>query len=225
MNLQAIALARVVWLVEIQGVDPKGSTSTPEALKLFASKYSFAKVPQKIEELDFQKGIELSVGKLHNINIDTFTFYGNGVVVDTRSSTRDCQIVLEDFFKTIAQIFGATIRPTRQMLLSHLLFQSDLRLPKVHPIFQLIAEKVGASVSADYHQPVTFEASKFFVGADISQINLEPSPFTIERRNGVPFSASSYFSSAPLGTEDHLDLLTSIEAALTHQQPVTPPPA
>jgi hypothetical protein len=35
MEIQAIALARVVWLLEVQGIDPRGRASTPELLRRF----------------------------------------------------------------------------------------------------------------------------------------------------------------------------------------------
>ena len=85
MELKAILLARVSALLEIETLDPRGSTLASEAIKNFAEKYSFMKTPQKIEELDFQKGIELSSGKMGEVNIDRLTFFGNGIVVDTRS--------------------------------------------------------------------------------------------------------------------------------------------
>ncbi|MBZ5622081.1 MAG: hypothetical protein LAQ69_25635 [Acidobacteriia bacterium] len=79
MELVAIALARVASFLEIEGIDPTGKTSTREACKRLADRYSFVKFPQTIEEFDFQKGIEFTAGKLGTINIDKMTIFGNGL--------------------------------------------------------------------------------------------------------------------------------------------------
>jgi hypothetical protein len=211
MELQAIALARVVWLMEVLAVDPRGKTSMAEAIGRIAHQYSFSKAP---EGLDLEKGSDFFSGKLGNINIDKLSLFGNGAVVDTRSSTDDCKKVLQDFLDTKKELYGATIRPTRQMLLSHILFSSDMQLPTLNPVLKGVADKVSATVSADYKQSVLFEASSIVIGADLSKTKLAPAPFTIERRVDTPFSARLYFSGAPVSTAEHIHLLQDVEAAL-----------
>jgi len=214
MELIGIALARVVSFLEVPSADPTGRTSMPDGIGKVAAKYSFLKAPQALEEMNFEKGIEFSVGKLGGINIDKMTLFGNGIAVDTRSSTKDCAAIVQDFLDFVHQSFGATIRPTRQMTLSNIIFRSDLKLGRMHPILNRIAELVTENVSRDYGQSILLEPSVLMFGADLSQIKLQPSPFTIERRADTPFSANTYFSAAPLGTEEHLKALAEVESAL-----------
>ena len=59
MKVVAVTLARFAAFLEVQGLDPKGRTSTLRSLQALG-KYSFAKVPQTFQELDFERGIELT---------------------------------------------------------------------------------------------------------------------------------------------------------------------
>jgi hypothetical protein len=214
MELLGISLARVVAFLEVPAADPAGGSSMPESIGKVAARYSFLKAPQALEEMNFEKGIEFSVGTLGSINIDKMTLFGNGIVVDTRSSTKDCAVVVQDFLDFVHESFGAVIQPTRQMTLSNIIFQSEMKLANVHPILAHIAELIAASVSRDFGQSVVVEPSALHIGADLSQIKLQPSAFTIERRADTPFSANTYFSAAPLGTEEHLKALSEVESAL-----------
>ena len=129
MELTAIALARLVAFVEVQAFDPYGRTSAPELLKMFGGRYSFAKTPQTLAEIDFQKGIELAFGKFGDINIDKLTIYVNGVVIDTRSSTEDCEKVLRDLLDLMREAFGATIKPSRKNFVSQVFSAAACALP------------------------------------------------------------------------------------------------
>lgn len=213
MELIAVNLARLVAFLEIQGFDPRGQTSTPAGLKRISDRYAFAKTPQTFEEFNFEKGVEFLAGRLGEINIDKLTLFGNGLTIDTRSSSDDCERVLTDLLLAAKETNGITLHPSRQMHLSNVIFRSSLRLSVMHTALRLVADRVAASVSEDYHQEVYFEPSLVWT-ADASRIGLKPSPFTIERRANVPFSENTYFSAAPLGTSEHLALLQEFENVL-----------
>ena len=70
-------------------------------------------------------------------------------------------------------------------------------------------------MSHDFRQAITFEPSLVAVDADLSQIKLNPSPFTIERRLDTPFFENTYFSVAPVRTADHFELIQQFEAELS----------
>ena len=215
MELIAIALARVVAFLEVQGLDPIGKASFPAALKSVADRYCFLKTPQSLADIDFAKGVEFGVGKLGEINIDKMTIYGNGLFVDTRSSTDDADRVLEDFLGFVTRQFGASVKPSRRNLVSHIIFRSSLRLALLNPLLEPFAARFTSVVSRELGQPVQYETTAFVLGPDFSQIKLEPIPFTLERRVQVPFSDNAYFSSAPVHTKEHLEILRDIEASLS----------
>ena len=214
MELIAVSLARFVAFLEIDGLDPRGSMPAPEGFKHIADRYSFAKGPQNFDEFNFEKGVNFLIGKLGDINIDKLTLFGDGLGIDTRSSTDDCETVLADLLAGVKELHSVAIQPSRRMHLSNVIFRSSLRLSSMHTALQLVADQVAKGVSADFRQEIQFEPAAFSLSADASQIGLKPSPFSIERRVNTPFSENTYFSAAPLGTFAHLELLQQFETAL-----------
>lgn len=214
MEIIGIELARRVAFLEVPAADPKGKTSLPDAVGAIRGRYSFVKAPQALEEMSFDKGIEFSVGRLGAINIDRLTLFGNGIVVDTRSSTEDCSAVVDDLLNFFRESFQATVTVTRWMTLSNVIFRSELRLGDLHPILRRIAERVDAATTRDFGQAAATELLGITIGPDLSQMKLQPIAFTVERRVDTPFSAKVYFSTAPLQTEEHIQALADFEAAL-----------
>ena len=214
MELISINLARLVSFLEVQALDPFGRTSELGVFNNVGSRYSFSKVPQTFAEIDLTKGVELIAGKLGDINIDKLAFYPKGIVIDTRSSTDDCLKVLHDLLSQARELFGATITPSRQNLVSQIVFRSSLRLSLLNPLLQPVADQIEAAVSDGLRQSVMYEPTAVLWAPDLSQIKLAPVVFSIERRADIPFSENTYFSSAPLGTNAHLEMLQKIEASL-----------
>ena len=214
MKLVSVALARVIAMVQFDEWDPFGRTLTFEAISNVASRYSFAKVPTKPEELDLQKGVELVEGRFDDVRIDKVTIYINGIAVDTRSSTDDSERVLNDIFQLASDAFGAAINPARKSFASQLIFRSEMRLATLNPVLPRIADLLTERASANLKHPFVFEPTAILVGADTSQAKVAPVVFSIERRAELPFSENTYFSNAPLATKEHLETIQAFETAL-----------
>ncbi len=214
MELIAIALARIAAFLEVQGIDPAGRSSTPEVFRSLGERYSFNKVPQRLEDLDLQKGVELSFGKMDNINIDKLVVFRDGIIVETRSSTEDSERVILDLLDLAHQAFGAKIGPYRKLFYSQVIFRSDMSLVAFHPMLPQIANRLSSSVSKDLDQAVNFEPVSISLHFDLTKTKMNPGHFSIERRADVPFSESTYFSQAPLRTAEHLALIQEFETSL-----------
>jgi len=187
MDIVAITLARVISLIQVQTFDPFGTATTLEALQKLVARYTFAKFPKTFEELDFQKGIELSDGKLDALVIDKITVYPNGVVVDTRSSTDNSEKVLLDLLDIARQAFGANIKPVQQNFVSQIIFRSDLRLTALNPVLGAVADTLTAKVSADMKQPFQFEPTAILIHADVSNTKIAPVVFFYGTACRCPF--------------------------------------
>jgi hypothetical protein len=222
MELIAIQLARVVCFLELLSLDPKGKTNAPEGFNAMGSRYSFSKVPSAAGDLDFNKGIHFQYGRFQDVAIDQIVLYANGISIDTRSSTDDSLRVLHDILDNTKRTSGATLAPSRELLLSQILFQSDMKLSLLNPILQPLAERVSSMACSKLQVSIPFEPTAVILGPDTSLGKINPSGFSIERRAEAPFSQNSYFSTAPLSTDEHLKLLQEVEALL---RPVTPPQA
>ena len=153
-----------------------------EALAKLGGRYAFAKGPTKLEDLDFQKGIELLEGKLGDVRIDKIAIFLNGMIVETRSSTEDSENVLNDILSLAHEAFGATIKPARRSFTSQIIFRSTMDLATLNPVLPKIANVLTERCSADMKHPFTFEPTSVLLNIDSSQTKIAPAIFSIERR-------------------------------------------
>ena len=214
MELISINQARVVAMVQLQQWDPLGKALTLEVLGKLGDRYSFTKSPTKLEDVDFQKGLELHEGRLADIRIDRIIIFLNGIIIDTRSSTEDSERVLNDMLDLAHEAFGAVIKPARQTFASQLIFRSNMRLAGLNPILPTIADTLTERASADLKHPFTFEPTAILLNVDTAQAKTPPAMFSIERRAEIPFAENTYFSSAPLRTAEHIEVVKAFEASL-----------
>ena len=214
MEVVSVTMARVAALLEVQSLDPFGKSSDLDAIKRMVDRYTFEEFPTTLKELDFQKGVELLGGKLANININKLTILLNGLVIDTRSSTEDSEAVLNDLIKTAHEAFGAVVKPSRVLFTSQITFRSELKIVNINPKLQPLADRVSSIVSRDMGQEVVFEPTAMWCVSDLTKIKINPGAFTIDRRAEAPFSDNMYFSSAPVRTPEHLELVKQLEAIL-----------
>lgn len=214
MELIAVQLARVAAFLEILSLDPKGQTTVPEGIAGFAKRYAFQKSPQSVAEMDFQKGVQFAAGRHRNVAIEQIQLFNNGIAIDTRSSTDNCLLILQDILDNVMSTMGVSVGPTKRHFVSQIAFRSDLKLSLLHPMLQPIADRLGAETSSALNHPIIFEPTAILIGPDTSQLKLTPSMFSIERRIETPFGENTYFSGAPLTTTEHFELIEEVEEAL-----------
>jgi hypothetical protein len=214
MELISIVLARVIGILELEALDPFGKASSLDAILGIGGRLSFHKMPQRFSEIDFQKGVELEAGKLDDINIDKLTLYPNGIVIDTKSSTDDAEMVLVKLLDLAKELFGAQIVPSRKNIVSQIMFRSKMNMAKLNPVLQRIAESLAPEASHNLKHQFAYEPTNIFLAPDLSQVKTSPAVFSIERRVEVPFGEDTYFSTAPVRTAHHLKLIEQFEAAL-----------
>ena len=131
MRLLAISLARLTVLTPPAEFNPKNSVSIPEFTRAMVERYGLLKFPKTVEDYDLSKGVVFGLGKVNNINIESIILYHCGLVIDTRSSTKDCEAVLGDLTAWVQELFGIEYSPIsepRKFFLSELSFYSDLKL-------------------------------------------------------------------------------------------------
>lgn len=219
MKLLSINLARSIWFGQLIDFNPKGRNLYPLLLPLLLSSYKFKKFPLANEKLDEVKGIKFTEGEFKNKEDETiiildFTIFQDGFSVDSRSSTKDSDEFLKEVLTRAHDEFNLThyeqvIR--RKIYLSQMFVSTEKTLmslnPKLREIYKYLSENI-----------VGFENTEFQLGGisfwPDQKPTTNPAPLTVERQLSMPFSEKRYFSSAPLQTEQHLELLNKLEEIL-----------
>jgi len=101
-----------LWLSSTRLREKREALSN-EFSRAFIERYGFLKAPQTLEEFDLEKGVVFQSGRFGSVSIVGITFFRNGIVVDTRSSTEDAENFLSDAGEWAEQFFGIEHSPNR----------------------------------------------------------------------------------------------------------------
>jgi hypothetical protein len=217
MKVLYIRLARAIWLVDSRELNPHGIDIFPvvEAIK---NRYSFQSYPTKPEEMnEFDpKGIvfmngSFAAGTGQRHTIVKATIYGDGIVVDSALSTDFCESVLADALGFLSDQFGFTYRPNmvhKKLHVSEMIVQTDKDLLRLFDPLNTVWKKLHELTG------MPFQPLGFGFGIDPEAPGAKRVAFTFEREVGKPFSQGRYFSSAPLQTDRHENMLQQLEGLL-----------
>lgn len=214
MRLLSINLARSIWLCHIFEFNPKGKSLYP-AIPLLVNSYKFKRFPSQTDIPDYDKGIKFEDGEFKSSGGDVisinFTVYTDGLVVDTRSSTKDSDAFLVEILTRLSEDFDLPNYEQiigRKTYLSQLYITTDKSLELINPKLKEISKYLSDKLS----HPFETGGISFWPDQTM-RINLPA--FTFERVLNVPFAEKRYYSSAPLETEKHIGLLDKLEGILS----------
>jgi hypothetical protein len=217
MEITAVMLARAVAFIEVQELNPKGKAYYPDIVAAIVSKFNFQVYPSKPEDFDETKGVRFADGRFAEGTVDQMQIFTHGLVVDTRLSTDVSEKLLYDTLVWARSELGLHFDERmikRKGYGSQLTFESEMKMSKLNPAVGTVAEAISSKLSTAMGQAVTYEPTALLFNLDQSATKLAPGVFSIERRAEIPFSDKKYFSNAPLGTQDHIELLKTFETYL-----------
>jgi hypothetical protein len=218
MKLAAVLLAIVFYFVESVELNPRVSAYYPFLIGGLTERYQFKKVPQKPEDYDESKGIVLAVGKLGDKTIQQITIYSWGLTLDTASSTRDSEELLDEGITWATKEMRLHYSPEmirRKLYVSQILFYSDAPLLSLNPVFDVVGNRISEEVSNNVKLPYRFQPNSIRFGIDPEEQRIPVQMFSIERRDATAFSEGKYFSAAPVSTDTHLSIIEEFERATT----------
>ncbi|MHB8131973.1 MAG: hypothetical protein ACYDEX_23680 [Mobilitalea sp.] len=221
MNLLSVKQARSIWLMYLLDLNPRG-LDLLALIPIIREKYRFLEFSPSIDKINREtKEVRFGLGSFqkdsqHNISID-LSIYNDGFIADTRSSTNDSDAFLTEFLNWISVEFGfvsyqEVIRT--KLYASELLVQTNKSLNIINPKLSKFAKHLTSMIVGHEHHTIDFETSGILFWTDPTIVNL-PGPFRFERLIDVPFSENRYYSSAPLQTEIHLEMLEELENILS----------
>jgi len=217
MELLSINVARSIWLLPVNDLNPRGKSLFP-ILAPLVQKYNFLKFPQGPEltgsptSFKFDDGLYTTVqGVPLRVGL---TVYADGFVADTRSSTADTDAFLHDVLTWLSDTFG--LRPYHEILrrrgyLSEAYVRFPASLNEVNPAFgDFRTMLAGHSILGS---DVPYHVTGITFGQDPARGGGAPS-FRLERAETAHFEEGRYFSTAQLQTEIHLHLLDILESII-----------
>jgi hypothetical protein len=216
MQLLSVIRARSIWLFDTLDLNPFGKHL--EVIEWLKENYHFLKYPSSIADFDRSGGLAFSNGAFQikdDLVIDVgLSIYPDGLVADTRSSTKDTDVFLENLLSLAERDLGLVSYPemVRQRLyVSELNIRPKNPLNSLNPRLQEFANRITSLlVNQD---TIVFAPAGISFWPDPS-FPIRHSHFQFERKQNIPFSENRYYSRAPLHTDDHLKLLEEFEDLL-----------
>jgi hypothetical protein len=217
MKLAAIHTGKVSVLIEIADLVPNGKIFAPELINAIAARCEFRKTPKEPDKLQQEGGLVFELGKWEDQPINKLSLFGDGIVLETSSSTEDTDATLQALLlwaKKSLEIHFDPAMIRRKTFASQVTVYFDVNLDSLHPILKKISDFVSESESKQVAQPLTFRTSGITISSNALASKFTPGTFTIERRVNIPDAENKYYSGAPLPTLDHLALLEQFEQSL-----------
>jgi hypothetical protein len=214
MKLLNILLGQAVRLMKISA--PGGGTIYGLNLaKACEERYGFLQAPRTLADYDASKGITFLHGYFQNkVVIDKFQVFENGLLVEAKVDTDECDAFLDDVMNWTRERGGIefSVAPDAPRLyLSQLEVQSAISLPQAFPKLAPFGRQI-ADVLRSYRQIMSdWEFSGLSFGTAASG---DASSFKFERRDGQAVPRDVYFASARMRTKDHLSILENLETML-----------
>ena len=217
MQLASVLLGRAFALFQIEDLNPEGTIYYPDLAAGLVKRYGFQKYPTKPEDFDESKGIEFHTGRLGETVINKVAIFTGGIHVDTNASTDASEMILQDALTWAAKEFAIAFRPEmlkRWAYVSQITFHSEVPILSLHAVLTKISKKLSKEVNDHFGQPLEYQPVSLSLLFDTLTTQSGTAPFTIQRREGVPFSDNKYFSTAPVKTKVHFALIEQIEKEL-----------
>ena len=223
MKLTTIFIGQSVRIMRL--LEPVGGIFAPDLTKTIQERYRFVTVPKSLAEFDKTKGITFGHGVFNtsgintknltsrrNIVINKFQIYHNGLVAETQSYVEDAELFLDDAIEWAIQTFGVTVAKNEPILkgfLSNIEIELDSPFTKTQvKAYEHISKFLASKLGSYGQESPKFEQVGFALHTDLAKQKIPAATnFKLERREGSPHSSNLYFSTAPLKTQDHLDLL------------------
>jgi len=177
--------------------------------------YGFVQVPVTVAELDFKNGVTFLSGYYHGKIIEKFQVYENGLLCETSNDTDLADEFLSEILAWATREHNLPVKETGvRAYISQLevISQIDMesKLSRLSQVGKLLAEFLKG-----YGQPVAnYGISGLRMHYDSMATPIpRPPHFAFERRVGQEYSTNEFFTSAPIRTKDHLEILNALEKA------------
>jgi hypothetical protein len=202
----------------MEEIRPFSGIYLPGLIAAIAERYGFAVVPNLADAA--QQGAKFREGRFTMddsfIAIKELGVYNDGIIV-AAWNTDDADAIIDDVMNWTSETLKLRepiLRPNRRYV-SSLVVEFDISLDRAFAMFAEFIRTYGEVLKRAYDWEFPVAAARIAFSADRTLMPPHTSAdLVIERRAGVPFSENRYFSSVPLRTRAHLELLKTFEDLL-----------
>jgi hypothetical protein len=145
------------------------------------------------------------------------SIYNDGIIVAGRCSNQLLDEFIEDLFDWAAEAIGLIpvkgVRSEKHFE-SAIVVQSDTDLAALVSPDEAASNLISSALTSANAVPFRPSGAMFDCDPEAvanAKLRRKPSRFSIERRLGLPFSDNFFYCQAPLKTDDHLEVLRSLE--------------
>jgi len=228
MQLLNVLIARSIWLFPVLDINPRGRAIDSDLIDWLKATYHFQKYPSSPLDFDPEtKTLTFTAGKFKSgyvtdeteqyIAVDLL-IYTDGVVANTRSSTKDSDRFLDEAIRAAVKelnlVYPQHIR--KKLYYSEMDVRLDRPMASLNPKLEKLAGTIS-SLRGDTNA-IAFEFSGVsFLPDPNAQATV--SAFSVERKVNTEWSENRYYSRAPLQTDAHLRVLEEFEGLLITTNP------
>ena len=215
MKLLSIHAARSIWLLPVNYLNPSGRQIIP-AIEEIKDRYSFLKTTPLAEVFRSEnKGLELKYGAFRrqdDVSIEvSLAIHNDGLVAETMSSTEDSDLFLKDVLTFLSEKYETvpySELPINKRYVSEIYFT----LNKTPEFFSKLTNSFIKKSSSliNRNKVGSFEIMGIHLATD-PDLSRNPLFIRVEREINVPFNENRFFSTAPISTSEHIELLEGLE--------------
>lgn len=215
MNLVQILLSQAVRLGKVSGKGG-GNVYGLNLTKLCEQRYGFLQAPKTLEEYNLTKGVTFLHGYFQErFVIDRFQVFQNGLLVEAKVDTDECDEFLDDVTSWAIELGGftfATDPKAPRIFLSNIEVQSSISLASSLKTVSVLGKDIARIMRGYGHITPDWELSGLAFG---NGGPADAASFKFERREGVDVPPEIFFATARMRTKDHLSVLGGLETLLS----------
>ncbi len=214
MELISVTAAKVIWLVNVVDLNPKGLRIIPQLADALIDAYDFDALPEDApasNNIKLRNGVFVKDEEEYRVGLEV---YDDGFVGESASSTALTEEFLEHAIEWAKGSFNIKFSPD---LLMKKIYLSEVVVRFHNPVataFQafanfssILTRKVDAPGGGGFTLNNLTFGTKFPVGSKIKTLS-------IERRANISPDANIFYCSGPLTTDELLELLGEFDALL-----------
>jgi hypothetical protein len=211
--------ARATWLFPLEEFAPASGATPQSILAEIGDKYDFTRRPDITTREDMnQKGLLFGIGRFstkdQSVTINDFAIYTDGIAaVSERSDFSEA--FLTDVFEWVVGKFNfRRVDTKRRLYSSTVVVEFDRSPARLIAGYEKLVELINSRVDSIMKKPVSVQFTRLGFEMDPKELTngqVAPPRFLLERRGGIEYVKERYFSSATMQTAAHLEVLNEIE--------------